>query len=302
MIGSRLLLPKEWIEDKERCLKAGVPEKEIVLRTKIDLARQLVEEADGFGLDYAWVGMDAFYGRDQQLLCWLEDRGKGFVADVPDNLLVWSKRPTNEDIKVGKAAGGALSVGLWSKTHCKEGSGTKVVLRIGENGPVSVEVWARRVWLWPQNQEKPRQWWHVVRRDSDGSIKHTLINAAITTSIEELAQLQGQRYFIERNFQDGKSHLGMAQYQARTWRAWHHHMAMVALGLLFTMEEKILMQSEAPLLSTRDVVEILDWYLKERPNKDQLFDRVSARHKKREKLKLQAIERRRKKLEISLPK
>ena len=33
-----------------------------------------------------------------------------------------------------------------------------------------------------------------------------------------------------RYFEDGKLHLGMADYEARSWSSWHHHMALVALA------------------------------------------------------------------------
>ena len=54
-----------------------------------------------------------------------------------------------------------------------------------------------------------------------------------------LAQMQGQRFWVERTFQDGKSHAGLDHYQARGWRAWHHHMALVMMAMLFMLEERV---------------------------------------------------------------
>ena len=75
-----------------------------------------------------------------------------------------------------------------------------------------------------------------------------------------LARLQGQRHFIERALQDGKSELGMAQYQARQWSAWEHHMALVGVAMLFVLKERLLQAKPYPMLSTGDVVQLLDWY------------------------------------------
>lgn len=301
LIGARLYLPKEWVEDPARCQQAGIPAEEIRARTKIDLARELIEEAIASGVEFAHVGIDAFYGRDQSLLCWIEDQGKGFVADVPGDLLVWETRP--EGVRPGgKARSGAIEVSEWSSRHGQAGSGKRVTLRTGENGPVIVEVWATRVWLRPKGQAQPRQWWLIVRRDAKGALKHTLCNAPADTSLERLARLQGQRYFIERTFQDGKSHAGMAQYQSRGWTAWHHHMAMVALALLFVMEEKVLLERDAPLLSARDVAEILDWHLRAHPDVGQVIARVRERHDRRARLKAHAIRRAAKQRRKSLPK
>jgi SRSO17 transposase len=38
----------------------------------------------------------------------------------------------------------------------------------------------------------------------------------------------GTRIRVEEYFEDGKVHLGMADYEARAWTSWHHHMARVA--------------------------------------------------------------------------
>ena len=57
--GCRLYLPEEWVQDPARCLAAGIPAAEIRLRTKLEWARELVEEALANGLEFRWVGGDA---------------------------------------------------------------------------------------------------------------------------------------------------------------------------------------------------------------------------------------------------
>jgi SRSO17 transposase len=49
-----------------------------------------------------------------------------------------------------------------------------------------------------------------------------LSNAAADTAWERLAYRQTQRFWIERAFQDAKSELGMADYEVRGWKGWHH--------------------------------------------------------------------------------
>ena len=53
----------------------------------------------------------------------------------------------------------------------------------------------------------------------------------------------------------------MAQYQVRVWKGWHHHISLVCLALLFTIKMRLNTRIEAPLLSTRDIIELLDFYL-----------------------------------------
>ena len=58
-----------------------------------------------------------------------------------------------------------------------------------------------------------------VRRDakSEKTIKYSLSNAAADTPLLRLAQMQGQRYRVERSFEDAK---GPVRPGGRTTRCW----------------------------------------------------------------------------------
>ncbi len=90
------------------------------------------------------------------------------------------------------------------------------------------------------------------------------------------------RYWIERDFQDAKTSLGMADYQARGWLAWQHHMSMLMLAMLFMMRERKVNQKRVELLSYTDVVEMLCIFL---PRGDvrpvDVYRIIARRHRKR---------------------
>jgi len=291
LTGSRLYLPEEWVKDPARCLAAGIPAEEIRLRTKLELARELVEEALANGLEFRWVGVDAGYGRDQGFLSWIEEQGLGFVADVPTDLLVWEKKPASLERPEKLKASGARPVGELAQEWKARAKGRSVTLREAENGPVRVKVWARRVWVWPEGQAEPRLWWLVVREDGTGDVKYTLLNSPAATPLEELAILQGGRHFVERAFEDGKSHVGMGDYQVRKWLGWQHHMALVGLAMLFVLEERLLATKSHPLLSVRDVVELMSWYFMKHPSLEELMEVMGRRHRRRKQL-MQAAKKR----------
>ena len=46
-----------------------------------------------------------------------------------------------------------------------------------------------------------------------------------------------------------KNQCGLGEYQARKWRSWHHHMAMVMMAMLFMLEQRLLHKEKYPLLS-----------------------------------------------------
>ena len=279
LVGSRLYLPREWVKNKKRCRAAGIPKEKQVFKTKIDLAWDLIESTHQAGVKFGQVGIDTLYGRDQNLLLKVAALGKVFMADVDCSQWVWLEEPagTRRPMKI-KASGAQRVDGLWKKGR---GVARPVVLRTGENGPVEVKVWRRRVWIWPGDSEMAMELWLVVSERSDGTVKYSLSNADQEIGLEELAQQQGQRYFVERSFQDGKSHLGMGQYQARGWRSWHHHMALVGLAMHFTLLEREALKEEAPLLSVRDIVEFIGgWFASEMTHQD-LRQRIADRHRRR---------------------
>ena len=84
-IGFRLFLPQTWVDDPQRCRQAGVPDEYIEFHRKHDLALQLVIEARVNGVQFEWIGADAFYGKDEHIGLIIDSEiedhwGDGFVS------------------------------------------------------------------------------------------------------------------------------------------------------------------------------------------------------------------------------
>ena len=54
-----------------------------------------------------------------------------------------------------------------------------------------------------------------------------------TTPMKELVNLVKMRWRIEMDYRDMKQHLGLDQYEGRTWGGFHRHLAMVVLMQVF---------------------------------------------------------------------
>jgi hypothetical protein len=67
----------------------------------------------------------------------------------------------------------------------------------------------------------------------------------------------------------------MADYQLRLWNAWHHHMALVMMAMLFMLSEKLRMQEQCPLLSCADIERLLAAFL---PRRDASPEQVLEPH------------------------
>jgi len=160
----------------------------------------------------------------------------------------------------------------------------RVKVRDSSRGELQVDVVHRRVWLWDHEETEAHCWHLIVRREPNApkEIKYSLSNASAETSIARLAEMQAQRYWVERALQDGKSECGMADYQVRKWRAWHHHMALVFMAMLFMLEERISAKDTHPLLSCSDIEELLRHFLPKRVvTQDDVLEQMNKRHKKR---------------------
>jgi SRSO17 transposase len=295
LIDTRLYLPQKWIQDPERCLAAGVPESEMVLKSKADLAFEMVVQARQNGVRFRWVGVDGGYGKEPGFLRRLENHGEVFVADVhkdqqvyledPDPRVPEKKTPRGQKPTRLQAQSASQRVDAWAAAQPPE-LWQKVAVRPGTKGEVRVEALHGRVWLWDGREQTARFWHVVVIREvsSPETIKYVLSNAPAETSLERLVQMQRQRFWIERSFEDGKSESGLADYQVRGWRAWHHHMALVMMAMLFMLEEKLCHKQSHPLLSCSDIEVLLAHFLPRRDvTVEEVVRQMEARHKDRQK-------------------
>ena len=293
LVDERLYLPEQWCDDAKRCNLAGIPEAHQCFKTKVALALEMVEHQRRIGVRFSWVGADGFYGNDPAFLRGIDAMSEVFVADVHCNQWIYleDSRPTLKKRK-GKrgrkptkleANTAAIRVDQWQSEQPDE-AWTRVKVRDSTRGDLEVEVLHQRVWLWDKEEPAAHCWHLIVRREinAPGEIKYTLSNAPAETPIKRLAEMQAQRYWVERAFQDGKSECGMADYQVRKWNAWHHHMALVFMAMLFMLEERLRAEDVHPLLSCSDIEELLKQFLPRRAvTQDEVLAQMEKRHKKR---------------------
>jgi len=293
-IDCRLYLPREWADDKKRCLKAKVPVEEIIFKTKHELALEMVFRARKNGVRFKWVGCDGFYGDNPEFVRSLADSGEEFMADIHCDHRIYLEDPkpivpaakSNRGRKPSKlkAQTRASRVDKWVAKQPEE-SWQRIEVRDSTKGKLLVDILHQRVWLWDGKENEARKWHLVVRREvnSPKKKKYSLSNALASTPIKKLAYMQAQRYWVERPFQDGKNQCGMGDYQARGWLSWYHHMTMVMLAMLFMTEQRIINQADIPLLSNADITTVLKSILPRRDiTEEEVLRQLDVRHRKRQ--------------------
>jgi SRSO17 transposase len=292
-----LFLPNVWIKDKKRCEKAGIPKQHMVYKSKPQLALEMIKRQLALGNQIDFVGGDGLYGNDYSLMDGLDELGLTGVLDVHADQYVFLEEPVIAipDKKEGKgrtatkykASSKAIEVRVL-KNQLQERDFEEITIRSGTKGAVKSKVTVINVYTWDGHSScsKQRQLLIRVSQTDSGSeeIKYALCNAKSGQyTPTQMAQMQAQRYFVERAFQECKSDLGMSEYQVRGWKAWHHHMAMCMMAQAYVLTEKKEHQENMPLLSAYDIRQvIMQTYIRKDDEYEQVEAQIKYRHKQRQ--------------------
>ncbi len=292
-IDVELFLPKEWTEAPGRCARAKIPEDVREYRSKPQLAFEMIQRQRRLGVRFDYICADGLYGNSGELCRKLDDGGEVFLMHVHSDQHVYLNDPEPvvpaRRARVGRTP--SLLQAQCESIRVDRLKGTltprdweRVVLRQTTKGPLTVDIHRRQVWIWDGDEAEARSWQLVIRRDCAASkdIKYCLTNAPDTTPTVTLGRMEAQRFWIERAFEDAKSEASMADYQVRTWVAWHHHMALVSMAMLFMTRYRMLLAETVPLLSCHDIRVLLAHFLpKGNGTTADIIAQLERRHRKR---------------------
>ncbi|NRD50855.1 IS701 family transposase [Corallococcus exiguus] len=214
LVDRELYLPEPWTEDSVRRHAGGIPD-EVGFESKPALAQGMLQRALGAGLKPSWVVGDEVYGRDSTLRRFLEDLHQPYVLAVASNTHAWrgfyQVKPGDMVKEVPPEAWARLSAG----------AGTK--------GPRFYD-WARM----RLNRHLGLSRWLLFRRGlADGKVAFYVAHARRNASLESMVRAAGSRWAVEEDFESAKNEVGLADYEVRTWTAWHRHMTLCLVAHVF---------------------------------------------------------------------
>ncbi len=248
LVDRRFYVHEDWFTEdyrarRERC---GVPAgTTFQTRTALTWA-MIVGLRERGALPFRWVTGDEHFGNTPVLLDRIADAGLAYFMEVPHNVRVWAKRPptavpaatgkkghpfTRQRLASGAPApvrvdalAAALPAAAWRVAQIQEGS----------KGPLLAEVALVRAVAVRDGLPGPDVW-VVLRRalDATRELKAYLCNASADTPPETLVWLLGLRWPVEQAIKEAKDELGLAHYEVRGWRGWHHHTTMTLLAQHF---------------------------------------------------------------------
>ncbi len=238
-VGLRLFLPEEWVDDPERCAAAGVPEAEVVARSKGEIALAELDRLLTARVRFGMVLADAGYGASAAFRAGLSKRGLTWAVGIPRNQKVYGadvelvpptgrKRRLVPDQEPREAE--AVLAGLpWRR----------VTWRQGTKGPLAARFAATRIRVgdgatWANNRHLPgEEVWLIGEWRSSGERKYYLSNLPPRTSLRALAVAIKARWICEQAHQQLKQELGLGHFEGRSWTGLHRHALMTCMAFAY---------------------------------------------------------------------
>jgi len=254
-LTAQLYLPEVWATDPARRAKVHVPT-EVSFQTKPEVALALIDQAQVWGVPFAWVVADAGYGDNPAFLQGLEARQIAYVVGVsstfgvrlPDEVHTAAlvrpscprgrgqpKKPRPAPLYEAKAVLEALPAERWQPITWREHA--DVVLR---KQFVAVRVhWATGGAQFSTSHHRvstgPEGWLLGERPvpGERGDLKWYYSNLPADIPLRRLVELAHSRWPIEQFYEDAKGECGLDHYQGRRWDGLHRHLALVMLAYSF---------------------------------------------------------------------
>src|ERR671916_525518 len=241
-LAMRLYLPESWSEVPARLDRAGVPAEQRRPLSKGQIALELLDRVRAEGLPGGLVVADSGYGVSGPFRAGLAERGLRYIVGVTDEMVVFTEEPRWVEPKA--ATGGRpqrrhrLAEGSPRPVGLKELAGRtprrKVTWREGTKGPMS----GRFAWLrvWPAGGWATGDCagagpiWLLIEEQADGKLKYAFSNLPADTSRLRAVRLWRSRWPVEQGYQQMREELGLDHFEGRSWRGFHHHVALVVLA------------------------------------------------------------------------
>ncbi len=242
LVDMRLYLPKAWASDRQRRKKAGVP-KGIRYRTRHQWCLEMLDQ-NGQLLPHAWIAGDDEMGRPYWFRRKLDTLGERYLLAVPSNTLV---RDLQADPPPYSGFGRPpkrrwTRVERWIASR-SDGDWMAIDVRDGAKGPLVVEATKCRVVARTDKQQEGHEEVLVVIRYRDRDDRRViktdyyLSNASPETPLPEFARVAKAEHRIEECIQRAKSEAGLADYEVRNWKGWHHHQVLSLIATWFLVTE-----------------------------------------------------------------
>jgi SRSO17 transposase len=252
-IDMRLFLPEDWAADADRRRATKVPAS-IDHQPKWKIAIEQIDSALAAGIRRHIVLADAGYGDCSEFREALDERRLQYVVGTNGRPVVWAPdscpRLTDGAGRDGRRAyHDPKSPPIAIKELASTLTYRKFTWREGSRGWQSGRFAAARIRTAKDHQNGclpgEEQWLLCQWFDGDDApTKFWLSTLPADTSVRTLVRLAKLRWRVERDYQELKQEIGLDHFEGRTWRGFHHHVALCAVAHAFLALRRALFPPE----------------------------------------------------------
>ncbi|MBI3723260.1 IS701 family transposase, partial [bacterium] len=182
LVDSDLYLPQSWFDDPARCDAVQVP-KDLVFRTKPQIALDLIDRTLGDGVPLKWITADEGYGQVPEFLNGVAARGLVYVVEVPKHVQGWTPNGRRLGRRIDRVED------LWWR-----GGPTWTTYAVKETTKGDL-VWRARSTVFIPSWDPTKQLRLIVAEDVlTDEVKYFLSNAPIETQVSSLLAVAFSRW------------------------------------------------------------------------------------------------------------
>ncbi len=218
LLDADLYLPQSWVDDRERCREAGIPDT-VGYRPKWRIALDQLIRLDGNGVRFDWLTFDEGYGSKVPFLWTLGLIGQKFVAEVPVNFTV--RDAAGEPARRADECQPGTTTARWTTYRLARKTLADQVWRAK-----SVRVWAA-------------DGWHrlvTAVNEKTGEVKFFVTNA-VDQPLERVLRVAFRRATVEHAFRLAKQEAGLMHYEGRHYTGLIRHLILASIVLGFVAEQ-----------------------------------------------------------------
>jgi SRSO17 transposase len=252
-IAWRLYLPEEWANDPVRREEVDIP-KDVAFQTKPQIALAQIQQAVEDGMTPGVVLADEVYGSNREFRDGITELQLDYALAVRSTTTVWARErqplppkpwkgkgprstrmrrdDTHQPITMQQLAH-QLPEQDWHEVAWREGSKEALHSRFAtlrvrpaygddRKGTLQPEQWM--LIEWPAGTSEPSGYW--------------LARMPENLSLKRLVAISKHRWVIERDYEELKGELGLAHYEGRNWRGYHHHATLCIAAYGFLIAER----------------------------------------------------------------
>ncbi len=232
-VDFELYLPQTWTSDEARRREGKIPD-EVVFKTKIELALEMLTRAASAELPGHVVLADAAYGDSKDFRATVRLLGFDYAVGVSSSTLVRivdkQRQPTGVATSVKKLAS-VLPSSVFRRITWRQGTRTRLTARFA----------FFRVTPSAEGADGDMQWLIIEWRDGEMAPEHfalTSLGVDSKMTRKQIVRLFKERYRTEKAFEEMKGELGLDHFEGRSFRGWHHHISVVLCCYAFIVAER----------------------------------------------------------------